>query len=74
MSNTDLTRIFKSDELKKYLPPKRTGALRRTRKLNPLKHVRTMLRLNPYIAVQKRVASKENKLRTLARETYLAKK
>jgi len=33
-----------------------------------------MLRLNPYIAVQKRVASNENKLRTLARETYLAKK
>lgn len=52
----------------------RTGTLRRTRKLNPLKHVRTMLRLNPYITVQKRVASKENKLRTLARETYLAKK
>jgi len=33
-----------------------------------------MLRLNPYIAIQKRVASNENKLRTLARETYLAKK
>jgi len=33
-----------------------------------------MLRLNPYIVVQKRVASKENKLRRLARETYLAKK
>jgi len=52
----------------------RTGSVRRTRKLNPLRHVRTMLRLNPYIAVQKRVASNENKLRTLARETYLAKK
>jgi large subunit ribosomal protein L4e len=74
MSNTDLTRILKSDELKKYLPAQRTGSLRRTRKLNPLRHVRTMLRLNPYIAVQKRVASNENKLRTLARETYLAKK
>ncbi|KAF0755613.1 60S ribosomal protein L4, partial [Aphis craccivora] len=74
MSNTDLTRILKSDELKKYLPAQRTGSVRRTRKLNPLRHVRTMLRLNPYIAVQKRVASNENKLRTLARETYLAKK
>lgn len=74
MANTDLTRIFKSDELKKYLPPPRAGTLRRTRKLNPLKHVRTMLRLNPYITVQKRVASNDNKLRTLARETYLAKK
>lgn len=52
----------------------RPGTLRRTRKLNPLKHVRTMLRLNPYITVQKRVASKDNKLRSLARETYLAKK
>ncbi|MDK3206081.1 hypothetical protein, partial [Escherichia coli] len=36
--------------------------------------VRTMLRLNPYITVQKRVASKDNKLRRLARETYLLKK
>lgn len=47
---------------------------RRARKLNPLRHMRTMIRLNPYAAVLKRRASRAAARRTLAKEAIILKK
>merc|ERR1711937_343037 len=57
MTNTDLSRLLKSDEIQSVLrAPKKSGHVRRVLKKNPLKNARVMQRLNPYAAVQKRNA------------------
>ncbi|XP_074114832.1 ribosomal protein L4 [Cotesia typhae] len=56
MANTDLSRILKSEEIRKVLRAPRKKVIRRVKKLNPLKNTRAMLKLNPYAAVTKRVA------------------
>lgn len=52
----------------------RRSVPRRTRKLNPLRHIRTMIKLNPYAAVLKRRARRSLELKTLAKEAILLKK
>lgn len=47
---------------------------RRTRKLNPLRHIRTMITLNPYAAVLKRRASRAAQKRVLLKEALELKK
>ncbi|KAF7270059.1 ribosomal protein L4 [Rhynchophorus ferrugineus] len=74
MSNTDLSRLFKADEIKAVLRPPQKKVVRRVRRLNPLKNTRAMLALNPYAAVLKRQAILAEKKRSLAREELLAKK
>jgi len=56
MSNTDLQRLLKSDEIKAALRPRQTSQIRHKVKLNPLRNIRAMIRLNPYAAVLKRKA------------------
>lgn len=58
MTNSDLGRLLKADEIQRVLrSPKRTQARRVTKK-NPLKNMRAMFKLNPYATVLKRAAIK----------------
>ena len=57
MANTDLSKLLKSEEIRKVLrAPKKTVVKSKKTKANPLKNIRTMLQLNPYSAVQKKNA------------------
>merc|ERR1711990_723528 len=58
VANADLQRILQADEVKAALKPRRSATKRVTVKKNPLKNIKTMLKLNPYAAVQKRAAQK----------------
>merc|ERR1712219_91172 len=48
MTNTDLSRILKSEEIQKALRTPNKKINRRVLKKNPLKNLRIMLKLNPY--------------------------
>jgi large subunit ribosomal protein L4e len=63
MANTDLTRLFKSEEIKKVLHAPKKAVHRSVRRLNPLKNTRQMVKLNPYAEVTRRRAllAKEKK-------------
>lgn len=74
MTNTDLTRLFKSDEIKSVLRHRRRPVPRRTRKLNPLRHIRAMIKLNPYASVLKRRANRSAEARAFAKEAVALKK
>nr|AEE61420.1 unknown [Dendroctonus ponderosae] len=74
MSNTDLSRLLKADEIKAVLRRPQKKIVRRVRRLNPLTNAKAMLRLNPYSAVLKREAILSGQKRSLAREELLAKK
>jgi len=64
MTNTDLSRLLKSDEIQKVIRAPVKQIVRRRTKLNPLKNNRVMSKLNPYALVQKRAAIlKEEKVR-----------
>jgi len=54
MSNTDINRIIQSEEVKKVVRPKRNPTSKRVIKPNPLKNMKAMMRLNPYMEVVKR--------------------
>jgi large subunit ribosomal protein L4e len=56
MTVTDLKRLLQSSELQEALRPRKQKPSRRVVKKNPLKHIRVMLRLNPYAEVVKRKA------------------
>lgn len=63
MANTDLTRLLKSEEIKKVLRAPKKAVFRSVRRLNPLTNTRQMLKLNPYAEVTRRRAllAKEKK-------------
>lgn len=65
MVNTDLSRLFKSQEIKSVLKAPKKKIVRRVRKLNPLRNTRAMLKMNPYAAVLKRRAIIEGQKRRL---------
>lgn len=56
MSNTDLSRLLKSQEIRKVLAAPKKKVHRRVRRLNPLSNNRQLLKLNPFAAVTKRRA------------------
>lgn len=56
MANTDLSKLLKSEEIRKVLRAPNRKVHRAVIKTNPLKNIRTMLQLNPYAAVQKKNA------------------
>jgi large subunit ribosomal protein L4e len=60
MTNSDLGRLLKSDEIQRVLRVKSHDRKRRVLKRNPLKNNRTLYKLNPYAVVQKRNAMKTN--------------
>ena len=67
MAVTDLSKLLKSEEIRKVLRAPNRKVRRSVVKTNPLKNVRTMLQLNPYAAVQKKEA-------TLTLAKHMAKK
>jgi len=56
MSNTDLGRLLKSEEIQKVIRAPVKKVVRRQAKLNPLKNIRAMNKLNPYAIVTRRAA------------------
>merc|ERR1711988_198843 len=55
MANTDLSKLLKSQEIRKVLrAPNRKVVRAKKTKANPLKNIRAMLKLNPYAAVTKK--------------------
>uniref|UniRef100_A0A182PEL6 Large ribosomal subunit protein uL4 C-terminal domain-containing protein n=1 Tax=Anopheles epiroticus TaxID=199890 RepID=A0A182PEL6_9DIPT len=67
MANTDLTRLLKSEEIRRVLRAPKRKVYRHVRRLNPLTNTQQMLRLNPYAAVTKRRAQLMTKLRKYER-------
>jgi len=64
MSCTDLSRLLKSDEIQSVIRDPIKTKVRSKTKLNPLKNLKAMAKLNPYAIVQKRAALlKEEKLK-----------
>jgi len=55
MTNTDLSRLLRCEEIQRVLRAPRVEKKRRVLKKNPLKNRRVMMRLNPYSAVLKKV-------------------
>merc|ERR1711994_749875 len=56
MAVTGLSKLLKSEEIRKVLRAPNRKVTKAVVKTNPLKNVRTMLQLNPYAAVQKKQA------------------
>ncbi|XP_051157579.1 60S ribosomal protein L4 [Leptopilina boulardi] len=74
MANTDLSKLLKSDEIRKVLRAPRKKVHRAVKKLNPLNNTRAMLKLDPYAAVKKRAAILKAEKREHERDLALAKK
>merc|ERR1712018_1127612 len=68
MAVTDLSKLLKSEEIRKVLRAPNRKVTKAVVKTNPLKNMRTMLQLNPYAAVVKKNAelTKEKNLRAKA--------
>ena len=60
MTNSDLGRLLKSDEVQRVVRTKSHDRKRRVLKRNPLKSTRTLARLNPHAIVHKRNALKKH--------------
>merc|ERR1712141_21085 len=74
MTNTDLARLLKSDEIQNAVRAPIKDKSRNVLKKNPLKNIRTMIRLNPYAAVQKRNALLTDEKRKAAKQAILDKR
>lgn len=74
MANTDLSRLLKSEEIRKVLRDPRKKVFRRVRRLNPLSNVRQLIKLNPYAEVLRRRAALAAEKRTVAKTLAKAKK
>ncbi|XP_052794705.1 60S ribosomal protein L4-B-like [Mya arenaria] len=67
MTNTDLSRLLKSDEIQAVLRAPKKENKRRILKKNPLKNQRVMTRLNPYDKVVRKAAQEIEARRKRAR-------
>ncbi|CAK1592330.1 unnamed protein product [Parnassius mnemosyne] len=74
MANTDLTRLLKSEEIRKVLRAPNKRVIRSPRKLNPLTNSKAMLRLNPFSAVLRRKAVLDQQRKNNQRALALAEK
>lgn len=74
MSNTDLTRLLKAEEVQRVLRAPKKGVKRAVKKLNPLRNNRALLKLNPYAAVLRRATILLSEKRKKARDALLAEK
>merc|ERR1712139_147611 len=63
MSNTDVLGLMRSEEIQSVCKRGKKAIVRRGRKLNPLKNIRQLIKLNPYASVVKRAAIIDNKRR-----------
>merc|ERR1719357_1866672 len=77
MTNSDLNRLLKSQEIRRALRPKKLDAnKRKVLKKNPLKNIRVMFKLNPYAKTQKRqakLAEERSKAKKQAKATEVPK-
>ncbi|XP_036324286.1 60S ribosomal protein L4 [Rhagoletis pomonella] len=74
MANTDLSRLLKSEEIRKVIRDPRKKVFRRVRRLNPLTNVRQLIKLNPYAEVLRRRAALAAEKRTIAKKLAVSKK
>lgn len=74
MANTDLSRLLKSEEIRKVLRDPRKKQFRRVRRLNPLTNVRQLIKLNPYAEVLRRRAALAAEKRSVAKALNTAAK
>merc|ERR1711974_536278 len=74
MANTDLSKLLKSEEIRKVLRAPNRKVHRAVLKTNPLKNIRTMLQLNPYAAVQKKNAELISAKKVRAKAAKVLKK
>jgi large subunit ribosomal protein L4e len=76
MSNSDLGRLLKSDEIQHAIrhPKKLKARDRHVLKKNPLKNTAVMLRLNPYADVQRRNAILQSERNAHNRQVAIAKR
>lgn len=76
MSNSDLGRLLKSDEIQHAIrqPIKMKARDRHVLKKNPLKNTAIMLKLNPYADVQRRNAILQNERNAYNRQVAIAKR
>jgi large subunit ribosomal protein L4e len=74
MSNTDLTRLFKADEIKRVLRAPKKTVHRAVRRLNPLRNTTQMIKLNPYSEVTRRRALLAKEKRKMVAQLEAAKK
>merc|ERR1711970_1265935 len=72
MTNTDLSRLLKSEEIQSAVRAPKKEKVRRVLKKNPLKNARVMQRLNPYAAVAKRQAILTEQVRAKAKQELIA--
>jgi large subunit ribosomal protein L4e len=73
MTNPDLSRILSSDEIQSRLRPVRKTKPRGVKR-NPLKNIRAMAKLNPYIITARRVQILQEKRRAEKKEQIIAAK
>uniref|UniRef100_A0A2M3YX80 Putative 60s ribosomal protein l4 n=1 Tax=Anopheles braziliensis TaxID=58242 RepID=A0A2M3YX80_9DIPT len=73
MANTDLSRLLKSEEIRRVLKAPKRKVHRHVRRLNPLTNTRQLVKLNPYAEVTKRRALLAAKLRKCERIVAKAK-
>lgn len=71
MTNSDLSRLLKSDEIQQAIRPPRRLKVRRVLKKNPLKNARVMAKLNPYAGVQKKAARQVQEKRKAEKQKKL---
>lgn len=74
MSNSDLGRLLKSDEIQNAIRQPKRQRGRRILKKNPLKNTAIMLRLNPYADVTRRTAILEGRMGAYKRQAKIAER
>ncbi|XP_064646806.1 large ribosomal subunit protein uL4-like isoform X1 [Lineus longissimus] len=74
MTNTDLSRLLRAEEIQQVLRAPRIEKKRRILKKNPLKNRRIMMKLNPYDVVLKRAGQMATNKKALAAQKAAAPK
>lgn len=74
MTNTDLARILKSDEIQSVIRAPNKTVIRRKIKQNPLTNRHALLHLNPFAGVEKLVATQEQNKNIAAKAALRAER
>jgi len=74
MTNADLARIINSDEVQSLVNPAKEGKMVKKVKKNPLKNIKEMEKLNPYVRIMRQVEQKQQEDRKAARAQTVARK
>lgn len=74
MANTDLSKLLKSEEIRKVLRAPNRKVQKAPKRYNPLRNIRTMLKLNPYAGVLKKTGELTAKQNLLKKAVLVASK